>query len=829
MLRHSSRDPNLPPTQARWARETFSPNGGVLLKTILFVLALALLGLSPAFADVPANPNARLDAAKATIDQVESSLSRGDLSDTDLQALRAEIDPVAAEMMAVAAELAPRLDAAKARLAQLGPKPGPKDPPEAADISAERASQEKLFNDLDATAKRAKVLAVQASQTSGSIGARLRAAFAHALFARSSSLLSPALWGAVIRELPADYRAVSTLTGDWATASWNRLSEAQRLTLAGLLLLIAALYWPVWQLARRVRGRADAASPTRLRKGLAALRVAVATAAVPIGAILAVGAILDFFDLPGQFQTIGRALMVGIAVVAVSTGLARGLLAPKSPNWRLPPLSDLGAKALYHVTIAITVVVAIERFVEAVNEVIAVALPTAVATRGLGSLAVAAVLLAEIRKGVRARAAAAQDTSRTPQMEHWAAILRLIAWIVVLVLIGAVLVGYVAFAAFLVQQIIEVAGTLALLYLLLVISDQGLAAAFRPKAVLSRALKATLGLKADTLDQISVLLAGIARVSLYVIAILLVLAPWRIESADMLATAQAAFFGFTVGDVTVSLSALIVAILLFAFSIVATRAVQRWLEVKFLPRTKLDSGLRNSIKTSLGYVGFVVALALGLSHLGLSFERLTLVAGGLSLGIGLGLQTVTNNFVSGLILLWERAVRVGDWITVGEEQGYVRRINVRSTELETLDRALVIMPNSSLITGVVKNWVRNDRIGRIKLPFTVPLTADPEVVRSTLIGTAKAHGLVVAIPAPQVFFTALNDTGMKFELVCFVEDVEAAVRVTSELLFEIHARFKDAGLAQPAPPPVVSSPALDKLDAWLTGKLAGGAPPAPGE
>lgn len=132
-------------------------------------------------------------------------------------------------------------------------------------------------------------------------------------------------------------------------------------------------------------------------------------------------------------------------------------------------------------------------------------------------------------------------------------------------------------------------------------------------------------------------------------------------------------------------------------------------------RIPIDTGLRNSIKTSLGYVGFITAVALALGYLGLSFDKLAIVAGALSVGIGFGLQSIVSNFVSGLILLWERAIRVGDWIVVGDEQGFVRRINVRSTEIETFDRAMMIVPNSNLVTGVVKNWVRTDRVGRLKI------------------------------------------------------------------------------------------------------------------
>ena len=799
--------------------------GTDLRQLALALLALVFLAFPPALAQEQVSPSAgaKLDALKAAIDGVEARLGRGDLSDATLVTLRNEIDPVAAQATGIATQLAPRVEAVKARLTQLGPAPDPKAPPEPTEVSKERAAQQKLFDDLDATAKRAKVLAVQASQISDGLVARRRALFTHALLARSASLFSPALWSGVAADLPSDYRALSTLTVDFTEASWNKLSVLQRGGLGGLLALLALLYWPSWLVACRIRSRGETADPSRLRKALAAIRVAVATASVPIVAVLALGGIVELFGLPTQFQQIGHALTIGVAVVAVMTGISRGLLAPKSPNWRLVPLSDIGAKALYHVTISVSVVVAVQKLVEAINELIGVAVPTAVATRGLGAFAVAIVLLLETRKAHRA-AAVVKDMARTPQMNHWTTILRLIAWSIIAALIGAAVVGYVAFASFLVEQVIAVAGTLALLYILLTLADEGISFALRPKGSLGRMLIVGTGLRAATLDQIGILFAGLAKIVLYVATVLLVLAPWQFESGDMLATLNAAFFGFSVGDVTISISTIVVSLLLFAFCIAATRTLQRWLEVKYLPHTKLDAGLRNSIKTSLGYVGAVLALAIALAHMGVGLEKLTIVAGGLSVGIGLGLQTITNNFVSGLILLWERAVRVGDRITVGGEQGYVRRINVRSTEIETFDRALVVMPNASLVTGTVKNWVRNDRIGRIDLPFVLPVTTDPEDIRAMLVKTAKAHDLVLAIPTPQLFFTAMTETHIHLELICYVEDVDGAMRVTSDLLFEIYAGFKQMGLIAAPAPPTVTSPALDKLDAWLSARATDTAP-----
>ncbi len=792
-----------------------------VMPRLLCVLSLlACLVAGPATAQVPTKAAGDLDAAKGTIDMIEARLTRSDMSDAVLQQLRAQIDPVAVQMNAVVSELGPRIDAAKVRLAQLGPKPDPKTgTAEAPDIAKERDAQQSLFNDLDATAKRAKVMAVQAGQISDTILARRRALFAHDLFTRSTSLLAPPLWASVGADMLGQLSQVADLVDDWFTASLLRLSLWQRSILCLLIGVIVLAYWPIWRLAVKVRSRGRDADPTRLRKSLGALRVASFTAIVPVAAVLGLEGLAQVFDLPNSLQRFGTALTVGVSVVAVGTGLSRGLLAPKSANWRLPPVSDTTAKTLYHLTISITAIEAIQHVIEAVSDLVTVSVQTAIAIRGVGSLAVVMVIGAALRKAWLRRHAQGPSAGKASS-DHWAALLRLTGRIIALVLLAAVLVGYVAFAAFLVEQLIAIAGTLALLYLLLVLAEEGFATALKPTTILGGGLTELFGFRPDSLQQIAILLSGLVRLSLYVVAVVLVLAPWRIESGDMLATVQAAFFGFSVGDVRISIAAIMVSVLLFWFVIGATRALQRWFETKYLPHTRLDTGLQNSIKTSLGYIGVIVALSVSLAYLGLSFERLTLIAGGLSLGIGLGLQTVTNNFVSGLILLWERAVRVGDWVEVGAEQGFVRRINVRSTEIETFDRALVIMPNASLVAGVVKNWVRNDRVGRVKLPFVLPLSADPEEVRTALIGTAKAHEQVLSIPTPQVLFTGLTEANMTFDLICFIEDVEGRARVTSDLLYDIHAKLKAAGYVNPPAAPTVSSPALDKLDAWLTARFA---------
>lgn len=415
-----------------------------------------------------------------------------------------------------------------------------------------------------------------------------------------------------------------------------------------------------------------------------------------------------------------------------------------------------------------------------------------------------------------------EGSSTAAQRSEWYGLVRACTWGLIFVIIGAVLAGYSPFASFLVDQIVLVAGTLAVLCLLVMLIDEACDRGLRPSSPIGRNLIYTVGTRRETLGQISVLLSGFARVVLIGLALLVVAAPWGMQSSDISGNLRAVFFGFKIGDLTISVEGIVEAIVGFLVVLAATRAVQGWLEDRYLPQTRLDAGLRNSIKTSLGYVGVLLALALAAANLGVDFQKLAIVAGALSVGIGFGLQSIVNNFVSGLILLWERAVRVGDWVVVGSDQGYVRKINVRSTEIETFDRASVIVPNSNLVSGVVKNLMRADRVGRLSIEVTVHSSADPEKVRETLIEIARDDDAVLSFPSPQVRFNDLKAASATFELFCFVGDVEAIARTRSDLYFELYKRFQAAGFfnGPPPDPTGVNIIGLDRIEDLL--KACGG-------
>jgi potassium efflux system protein len=227
------------------------------------------------------------------------------------------------------------------------------------------------------------------------------------------------------------------------------------------------------------------------------------------------------------------------------------------------------------------------------------------------------------------------------------------------------------------------------------------------------------------------------------------------------------------GEITISLRALLAAAVVAIVVLVVTRVVQRWLQTQLLPRTSLEPSLQP--------------------------QKIAFIAGALSLGIGFGLQAVVSNFVSGLILLAERPIRVGDSIVVKGEEGWVRRIRVRATEIETYDRASVIIPNSELITGVVKNWTHANTMGRIVVKVGVAYEADPEAVRDILMEVANEHPQVLKTPPARAFLTAFGDSALDFELRCVVANVDNGLAVKSDLHYAILKRFRAAGIEIPYP------------------------------
>lgn len=257
--------------------------------------------------------------------------------------------------------------------------------------------------------------------------------------------------------------------------------------------------------------------------------------------------------------------------------------------------------------------------------------------------------------------------------------------------------------------------------------------------------------------------------------------------------------GWTIGSWRVSVGYILAAGLLFYGSFLASRALRSILVEEVFPRRGVERGVQISMGRLVHYGIVLLGFLLALSALGVNFTNITIIGGALGVGIGFGLQAIVNNFVSGLILLFERPIRVGDYIEISGLWAEVKRIGLRATVVETFDRADVVVPNSDLISGQVTNWTRTNRVIRLKVPVGVAYGSDVALVIKILLETAQDNPSVLSSPKPQALFTGFGDSSLNFEVRAYLSDIDNMFVVRSEVLQEIDRAFREAGVEIPFP------------------------------
>ena len=766
---------------------------GRILRALAILLAVLVIA-PPAWAQQPAaaDPNG-FAAAKLMLDEIETAAGRESIGGAALVELRTRAVAAHDALLAKAADIGGKLAAAQAQLKDLGPPPsdGRAETPA---VAAERARLTALIAELGATANLARQLATRAGQIFDRVNERRRILFTDKLLERSPSLFDTGLWLDAARDLSDELRGIASLAGSWgrfvADAGYDRIGAALA-TLFGLA-LAAVVAW------RAFRSRLAIEKPRdgRFGKALAGL-VDLAIAALPAPlAIAVVIATLDAYALlPATIRQFAVGFNLAVAVASFGRGIARGALAPEAPSRRLPPMGDATARQLYgHLLWAVRAIAAAV-FLNAVHRQVVAPLTLTIATSALMALAIGMLLVHLLR---RLRQRPEGPAPSAPGMMA-------IGWIAATLILGALIAGYIGFASFLAERLVVAAVVLGAAYLTIVFIDALFAEMLLADKPAGRSLAANLGVRPQTVELAGTLVSALLRLAVIVgavlamAAILVALGTRGLTVVEVFSSLHDTLLGAGIAGITVSLGTVLVAVSLLLLGLLATRAVQHWLERQFLPRTALDPGLQHSISAILGYIGVIAVAGLTLAELGIDLQKIALIAGALSVGIGFGLQSVVSNFVSGLILLAERPIRVGDSIVVKGEEGWVRRIRVRATEIETFERASVIIPNSELITGVVKNWTHANTMGRIIVKLGVDYASDPEQVRDLLLACALDHREVVDVPPPRALLLNFGDSALEFELRCVVAEFDRAPIVKSDLYFAILKRLRDAGIRIPSP------------------------------
>ncbi|MGY6560427.1 MAG: mechanosensitive ion channel family protein [Nitritalea sp.] len=245
-------------------------------------------------------------------------------------------------------------------------------------------------------------------------------------------------------------------------------------------------------------------------------------------------------------------------------------------------------------------------------------------------------------------------------------------------------------------------------------------------------------------------------------------------------------------------------LLTLVFSVFVLLLVAEWIKKtvvrRILPRYQIEPGTRQSIGTILKYIILTAGFFSIMQTNGIDLSAFGILAGALGVGIGFGLQNITNNFISGLIILFERPIKVGDRIEVANVTGDVVKISARSTTITTNDNISVIVPNSYFIDSEVINWSHNDRMVRFNFPVGVSYKEDPEHIRKILMEIAREHPGVIEDPAPDILFDEFDDSSLNFNMRVWTTDFTNKPKVLkSELYYKIFKRFQEEGVEIPFP------------------------------
>lgn len=259
--------------------------------------------------------------------------------------------------------------------------------------------------------------------------------------------------------------------------------------------------------------------------------------------------------------------------------------------------------------------------------------------------------------------------------------------------------------------------------------------------------------------------------------------------------------GFELGSLKIVPSSLLIAILISIVLIIILSRIRHGIEYQWFNKSRLKKGPREVVSMLFWYIGITLVVFIGLSIAGFDISNLTVIAGALSVGIGFGLKNIVSNFVSGIILLFERPVKPGDWVEVGDTVGFIQKIKMRATNIKTFDNSEVLVPNSELLSHHVTNWNLSNSIGRIIIKVGVAYGSDTDQVKEALLKVAKNHNQVVNRTGykPQVHFRSFGDSSLNFELRVMIYNIKNIYQVESDLNFAVDRAFREAGITIPFP------------------------------
>jgi potassium efflux system protein len=727
-----------------------------------------------------------LDGLTAQVDQADKDIVANSDDDLRLVEIRLDLEEILTKALVSGVAFRPRVAEINARLEQIGPPPAKDEPSESQRVARERQALTTEKAEINVTLGRAEDLSVRINGLINKISMLRRDLFTDLLTKRYE--LTDAIGNQVISDVLAEGQTLrQRIAAALRFAFKFKFSAVMTATFLALLVALVVHF-----ISKRVFGRFITRDPAIEQPPyIDRLSVAFWSTLLPSLALLVCFATAVWlYDTYGVLSGDVLIFLAGVlGVIWLGTlinRLGNAVLSPRQPRWRLIRIEPGPARILTWLMTALAVIVGLDGLAGLISDRLGSPLSVTIVKSLFGAILSSLMILtiAQVRPFVD------QSGGSRP----WPTWFRIILYMLGVGSILAAVAGYLSFAQFVSKQIVLTGAMVTTAYIGLLasraISEEGGFA----KTSFGRWLKNDRSVEDTHLDQLGVLASVVINILIVIAFLPFVLFQWGFQPGDIATWLNRAASGFQIGTFSFSPFAIVTGVLVFVAGYFLTRWFQRWLDGTVMARGKVEPGVRNSIRTVVGYAGLALAALVAISSAGLDLSNFALIAGGLSLGIGFGLQNIVSNFVSGLILLAERPLKVGDWVEAGTVSGTVKKISVRATEIETFQRQTVIVPNSVFINGPVGNWTHRNKLGRIEVPVGVVFGSDAKKVYDILLGIVRSHPMVLKNPEPAVLFTGFTDIAMTFEARGFLADINNGANVRNDIRFAMLDAFRENGI-----------------------------------
>ncbi|MEX0922167.1 MAG: mechanosensitive ion channel domain-containing protein [Rhodovibrionaceae bacterium] len=816
---------------------------------LLALLLLAFAALTPAAAQGQLEEEkTRLEQLSLSLDTVEREFANTTPSSERLSFLEELLSEVKSDAQEVAETASQRLEPLNRQREALGEAPPQEEgQSESKEIASERSALNERVSEIKGVQQQAGVVIARSDQLLRRLNDFANQQTAERILLRGKSLLEPGNWQEALLQtagLASDLAARPAAW--WGNANPTKVGWAPYFWALGSGLLAFVLSWLLRRWLLRRYGRdPEVEEPSYARRVLAAAVLGLSQGLVRALAVLAFFFVLKRTGLiTADIEPIAEGIVIAVVFALVVAQMARAALAPSAPQWGIVPLDRQTTQQLGRLTVLFAFVLASLIGIAFAAEIWTYEGQAFASLFALVSNSIAAVFLlrflgswlwrkhhneqdGESENAVQQAGEEAEEAEGPEPLAFPWQLARLALCLMVLAIPATALLGYANLSHYIAGGLIFSAIAICAAAMTWAVFDEVVGNIFGGDGR-SGHLRRRLSLP-DSANALVFWLKLIAAIALACGTLLLLMLIWGVPQTTLTLWVGEFLDGVRIGEFTISPGDIFVAILVLVVALFVTRLLRRLLTERVLPRTRLDPGVRFSISAAASYAGVALAILLSISALGLDLSNLAIIAGALSVGIGFGLQNVVNNFVSGILLLIERPIKVGDWVIVGAYEGTVRRISVRSTEIETFDRSEVIVPNSDLISSPVVNWTHKTRTARLKVPVGVAYGSDTKQVHDILLGLAKEHEKVASYPEPYVLFRGFGDSSLDFELRVYVQDVDYFLSVPSDLYFAIDAAFREAKIEIPFPQRdlhIKDQPQSDKEAPTETPDAQEGTPPS---